>query len=260
MTTAARPRWSPRTLTDSRPTDPRDTDDTDSPTIDATEEDGQLFRRLKEAVALRLWQLEAVRVSTDEPFRLASGRRSPIYVNCRRAISDPPLMQLFVTAARLLCERRGLSFEVVAGGETAGIPFAAFLASALGKPMVYVRKKPKGHGLASQVEGHLEPGQRVLLVEDLITDGGSKLGFFDALQAAGGVVGDVLVLFDRQQGGDTTLAERGVALHAVAGRRTTLAVGEAEGFLSAAERRSVDAYFTDADAWESERGLELPAD
>ena len=217
--------------------------------------DDALFRRLCEAVALRLWDLEAVRVRPEEPFRLASGAYSPIYVNCRRAISDPTLMQLFVTAARLLCERRGVAFDVVAGGETAGIPFAAFLASGLGQPMIYVRKKPKGYGTASQVEGHLEPGQRVLLVEDLITDGGSKLGFVDAIEACEATVTDALVLFDRQQGGDAVLASRGVRLHAVADRATTLGVGVAEGHLDDGARASVDAYFVDPEAWNRERGL-----
>lgn len=219
-------------------------------------DDGPLFQRLCEAVALRLWDLGAVKVQDADPFRLASGNYSPIYVNCRRAISDPTLMQLFVTAARLLCERRGVRFDVVAGGETAGIPFAAFLASALGLPMVYVRKKPKGYGLASQVEGHLEPGQRVLLVEDLITDGGSKLGFVDALEACQTTVTDALVLFDRQQGGEKILARRGITLHAAADRRTTLAVGLAEGHLDQEALESVEQYFEDPAAWHRRRGLE----
>ena len=154
-----------------------------------------ILSRLREAAALWLWELGAVRVRPDEPFRLASGNSSPIYVNCRRVISEPGFMQLFSAAATAICGRRGVAVDAVAGGETAGIPFAAYLARALARPMVYVRKKAKGHGLAARVEGHLEEGSRVLLVEDLITDGGSKLGFLDALAAAGGEVSDALVLF-----------------------------------------------------------------
>ncbi|NJL29343.1 MAG: hypothetical protein HC897_16380, partial [Thermoanaerobaculia bacterium] len=105
--------------------------------------------------------------------------------------------------------------QAIAGGETAGIPFASYLAAALGLPLVYVRKKPKDYGIASRVEGRLERGARVVLVEDLITDGGSKLGFLDALAEVGGEVGHAVVLFDREQGGREMLAERGVALHAV---------------------------------------------
>ncbi len=215
--------------------------------------------RLREAAALLLWQYEAVRVRPEEPFRLASGNRSPIYVNCRRLISEPVFLGLFTSAARLLLERRGALPDVVAGGETAGIPFASVLASALGRPMVYVRRKAKGYGLASRVEGHLEAGSRVLLVEDLITDGGSKLGFLDALAEAGGEVGHALVVFDREQGGAELLGERGVRLHAVTDRSAALAAGEAAGLLDDEARRSVEGYFADPEAWHRERGLPFQA-
>ncbi len=213
--------------------------------------------RLREAVALYLWELGAVRVRPEEPFLLASGNRSPIYVNCRRVISEPAFMQLFCSTSQRLCERREARFDVVAGGETAGIPFAAYLARTVAKPMVYVRKKAKGYGIASRVEGHLEDGARVLLVEDLITDGGSKLGFLDAIAEAGGSVRDVLVLFDRQQGGDEILARRGARLHAVADRATTLEAGHSAGVLSSSARREVEDYFDDPVAWHRARGLEF---
>lgn len=215
--------------------------------------------RLRQAAALLLWRYEVVEVRPDEPFRLASGNSSPIYVNCRRAISEPAFMALFVAASRLVCDDAGIELDAVAGGETAGIPFAAYLAAELSKPMVYVRKKAKGYGVASRVEGRLEPGARVLLVEDLITDGGSKLGFLDALAGAGATVTDALVLFDRQQGGAATLAGRGVRLHSVTDRETALATAEDAGLLAPEARRSVDAYFRDPAAWHRERGLEYPS-
>ncbi|MEM7357313.1 MAG: orotate phosphoribosyltransferase, partial [Acidobacteriota bacterium] len=208
-----------------------------------------ILSRLREAIAFYLWRLEAVRVSPDEPFRLASGNRSPIYVNCRRVISEPGFMQLWSAAALLICEGRGLEIDAIAGGETAGIPFAAYLAPTLARPMVYVRKKAKGYGIASRVEGHLDEGSRVLLVEDLITDGGSKVGFLEAIRAAGGEVHDALVLFDRQQGGSELLAGHGTRLHAVADRATTLAAGQAAGVLSAAASTTVEEYFADPAGW-----------
>ncbi len=226
------------------------------PTAGARDLADPILGRLRQAIALYLWRLEAVRVAPEEPFRLASGNYSPIYVNCRRVISEPGFMQLFRAAAQLLLESRGVAACAVAGGETAGIPFAAYLAQALARPMVYVRKKAKGYGIASRVEGHLEQGARVLLVEDLITDGGSKLGFLDAVAEAGAEISDVLVLFDRQQGGAELLAGRGVTLHALADRASTLAVGEEAGVLAAEASGVVEAYFADPEGWHRERGLE----
>lgn len=202
-----------------------------------------VIERLGGAAAYLLWEIGAIRVSVDPPFTLASGASSPIYVNCRQAISSPGLVRVFVAAAALMLSRRGVAIDAVAGGETAGIPFAAFLARELGLPMVYVRKKPKGYGLNARIEGDLHHGDRVLLVEDLITDGGSKLGFVEALREVGAVVEHCLVLFDREQGGQELLAEQAVSLHAVVGRQAALALGVGAGFVDEAGRTAVDVYF-----------------
>lgn len=212
-----------------------------------------ILRRLREAASLALWRHGAVQVRDDPPFRLASGNASPIYVDCRRPISDPDFLRLFTATAGLLLE--GADFDVVAGGETAGIPYAAYLAQAVGKPMIYLRKKAKGYGTTSRVEGALEAGSRVLLVEDLITDGGSKIGFLGAVRDAGCTVGDALVLFDRQQGGGDLLAGHDVRLHAVTDRATALAVARDEGLLGEDELESVAAYFRDPQAWHEARDL-----
>lgn len=210
---------------------------------------------LREEVAESLWRAGAIRIEVERPFELASGNHSPIYVNCRSMISDPEFMHLYTRAARAILEAAGATLDAVAGGETAGIPYAAYLARDLDKPMLYVRKKAKAYGVASRVEGRLEPGWKVLLVEDLITDGGSKLGFIEALRAAGAEVAEALVLFDRQQGGAALLATEGVRLHAVADRATALAVGQRRGALSAAARDEVDRYFADPAAWHADRGF-----
>ncbi len=198
-----------------------------------------------------------MRVDSDQPFTLASGNRSPIYVNCRRAVSDPAFLQLYLASARRLWQSRSFEIDAIAGGETAGIPYAAVLAQAVGKPLVYVRKKPKGYGIGTRVEGYLEPGSRVLLVEDLITDGGSKLGFLDALEEVGATVPEALVLFDRQQGGAELLAGRGARLAAVTDRATAMAVALDAGRLTDVDRLSVEAYFADPAAWHRERGFDF---
>ncbi len=210
---------------------------------------------LRERVARSFWQAEAVKVDLDQPFELASGNRSPIYINCRLLISDPAFMGLYVEAATTVLSASSVEFDAVAGGETAGIPYAAYLAQASGRSMLYVRKQAKGYGIASKVEGRLEAGWRVLLVEDLITDGGSKLGFVEALRAGDGVVDDALVLFDRQQGGERLLGKHGVRLHSVTDRATTLAVGEALEALTADQSGEIERYFADPARWHAARGF-----
>lgn len=216
---------------------------------------GPILSRLRQAAALLLWEQGAVKVNSRKPFTLASGNVSPIYVDCRTVIANPRFMALFSAIAAMLVERRSVDVDVVAGGETAGIPYAAYLAQSLGKPMIYIRKKPKGYGTASRIEGALTAGSRVLLVEDLITDGGSKLGFLDAISEAGCSIDHVLVLFDRQQGGAALLATRDVELHAVTDRSTAFAVAGASGLITDDERLSTEEYFRDPEAWHAKRGF-----
>jgi orotate phosphoribosyltransferase len=215
----------------------------------------EIVSTTRRLVALQLWQLGAIKVNLDEPFRLVSGNYSPIYINCRLLISFPAFADLFAAATRLIVEHRQVKFDVVAGGETAGIPFAAFVARAFGLPMMYVRKELKGHGLPSRVEGSLQPQARVILVEDLITDAGSKISFVQGIRNAGGVVGDVLVVFDRLQGGRDALEQEGVRLHAMTDMEMALSEAEVAGLLSREELDSVRSYLVDPKAWHSVRGL-----
>jgi orotate phosphoribosyltransferase len=149
-------------------------------------------------LAQQLLQTRSVQIRPQEPFRLTSGRLSPVYVDVRRLISFPQIRtEITESFAKIAQERIGLSqIDVIAGGETAGIAYAALLAEKLNKPMIYVRKEPKGYGKSSQIEGVLEPGQRVLLVEDLVTDGGSKLNFQRGIESAGGTVHHCLCVFE----------------------------------------------------------------
>jgi orotate phosphoribosyltransferase len=202
-----------------------------------------------------LWEIGAIKVNLDDPFKLVSGNFSPIYINCRLVLSEPSFMQLFAGFAKIICERNGILFNLVAGGETAGIPFAAYIAQSQSLPMIYVRKKAKGYGIASQVEGTIHEGQRVLLVEDLITDAGSKINFINAIRAAGGVVEDTLVLFDRLQGGRELLEEVGVRLHIITNMDEVLGAGREAEFLSAENLKAVQDYFQDPSLWHKNRGI-----
>jgi len=201
--------------------------------------------RVTEEVLLRVREIAA----------FVSGNHSPIYINCRQVISSPTFMAYFACFARAICEYNAIAPDVIAGGETAGIPFAAYLADALSLPMVYVRKAKKGHGLASFMEGQLPNESKVLLVEDLITDAGSKLHFIDAVRACSGIVKDVLVLFDRGQGGGSVLAKHGIRLHAITDMGTALTVAEESGLLSDTHLESVREYLGNMRAWHEKHGL-----
>ncbi|HUT74705.1 MAG TPA: orotate phosphoribosyltransferase [Armatimonadota bacterium] len=207
-------------------------------------------------VSAALWETGALKVSSHDPFILASGNRSPVYVDCRVLISYPWARGIVTACAHWLYHAEHMDADFIAGGETAGIPFAAWLAERVGKPFAYVRKEPKGHGISGQVVGCVPPGSRVLLYEDLITDGGSKLAFVKGLRQAGAEVADCLVMFDRQQGGASALQQSGVRLHRLTDLRSCLELGAATGRMSPADDHSVQAYLADAAAWHDQRGYE----
>jgi len=178
-------------------------------------------------------------------------------VDCRKIISFPRERgRLMDMAVALIGRDIGAGdIDVVAGGETAGIPFAAWIAERLDKPMIYVRKKPKGFGRNAQIEGAFAEGARILLVEDLATDGGSKLNFVDAIRAAGSEIAHTFVIFHYGifPQGIAALSERGVTLHALATWWDALAVAEERGYLSGAALAEVRSFLEDPDGWSARR-------
>ena len=150
-----------------------------------------------ELTAKMLFEIEAVHFMSDKPFIFTSGKASPVYIDCRKIISFPRVRSTLMDfGAAKLAENIGFEeFDAVAGGETAGIPFAAFIAERLNLPMQYIRKKSKGFGRDARIEGDIQKGQRILLVEDLTTDGGSKLNFAEAIRDAGAEVRHTFVIF-----------------------------------------------------------------
>ena len=152
---------------------------------------------ISELTAKMLIEVEAVRFSSDEPFKFTSGWASPVYIDCRKLISYPRVRQTLMDfAASVITRNIGFeSIDSVCGGETAGIPFAAWISDRLMLPMQYVRKKAKGFGRNAQIEGDFDDGANILLVEDLTTDGNSKIKFCEALREAGAVVDHTFVVF-----------------------------------------------------------------
>ena len=145
-------------------------------------------------IARKLLEIKAIKLSPSEPFTWASGIQSPIYCDNRVALSHPAVRTSIKTALAQLSVEFG-TFDVVAGVATAGIPHGALLADVLEKPFIYVRSSAKDHGRRNLIEGELTPGQKVLIIEDLISTGGSCLTAVDAVQEAGGVVVGVLAIF-----------------------------------------------------------------
>lgn len=149
----------------------------------------------KKTIAELLLQREAVKVKMDPPFTWTSGIKSPIYCDNRKIISYPMERRVVIEAMKQVIEERKLNPEAIAGTATAAIPWAAFLAADMDLPMVYVRPEPKKHGGGKQVEGELESGKRVLVVEDLISTGGSSIATAKAVKKeCAGVVTNVLAI------------------------------------------------------------------
>jgi len=213
---------------------------------------------IAELTAKMLLEVEAVRFMTDKPFIFTSGWASPVYTDCRRLISFPRVRETLIDfgVSTVLREIGFDAFDAVAGGETAGIPFAAWMADRLSLPMQYVRKKPKGFGRNAQIEGHLSEGERVLLVEDLTTDGRSKVNFCKALRDAGAKVDHVFVLFfyDIFPEGESILADLGVTLHKLATWWDVLPVAKASNKFDPATMAEVEKFLHDPVTWSKAHG------
>lgn len=200
-----------------------------------------------------LFETRSVLLRPDDPFTLTSGRKSPVYIDCRRLIAFPRARRRLMELAVSMIETHiGYeSLDIVAGGETAGIPFAAWISERLMLPMCYVRKQPKGFGRMARIEGDMQPGARVLLVEDLATDGGSKRSFVEALREAGGHCGHCFVIFHYGIFPEATrdLAALGITLHALATWWDVLACAKARGDVDARALASLESFLKDPDGW-----------
>ena len=213
---------------------------------------------ISELTARMLLEINAVKFNSNQPYKLTSGLVSPVYIDCRKLISYPrirsTLMEFAVTS--LFRDVGFESFDAVAGGETAGIPFAAWIADRMGLPMQYVRKKPKGFGRNAQIEGDLLPGQRVLLVEDLTTDGGSKIAFSKVLRDVGAIINHTIVIFYYDIFPETrsVLASHNLVLHNLATWHDVLTICKEENYFEAKILVEVEAFLDSPLQWSGKNG------
>lgn len=195
---------------------------------------------------------KCVGFNAETPFVYTSGAIGPVYVDCRRPIAFAnERNQLIGYAVDIL---KDLGIEYVAGGETAGIPYAAFLAERMNLPMLYVRKKPKGFGRMGQIEGHFEEGSNpnVLLVEDLQRDGGSKVPFVKALRQAGAMVKDSFVVFHYGTfaKSEERMKELSMNLHALCNWWDVLDVAKEKGYFDTKTIESVELFLNEPETWQ----------
>jgi orotate phosphoribosyltransferase len=207
--------------------------------------------------ACALLEIKAVLFNADKPFIFTSGWASPVYIDCRKVIAFPKERRAIMDMAKqLIIERTGGKFDVIAGGETAGIPYAAWIADMMDLPMVYVRKQPKGFGRMAQIEGDLKEGSRVLLVEDLASDGKSKVKFVEPLRKAGATVEHTFVVFEygifKKIG--KSMDEIGLTLHSLCTWWDMLKAARDSGYFEARMLDEVEKFLNAPEQWSAAHG------
>lgn len=201
------------------------------------------------SIARQLLEVRAVRLNPSDPFTWASGMLSPIYCDNRVTLSHPAARTI-VKNALVEAAAAFEPFDVVAGVATAGIPYGALLADALGKPFVYVRSSAKDHGRRNQIEGSVQAGARVLLIEDLISTGGSSILAADALNAVEMPVIGVLAVFQYGfQKADTAFAEKNIPFRTLTHYDALIEEAVRSGYITAAEVDTLKRWRENPEAW-----------
>lgn len=188
----------------------------------------------KQTIARHLLEVKAVRLQPENPFTWSSGWKSPIYCDNRVTLAFPAVRTYIKNALADAIRQQFPGVQAIAGVATAGIPQGALVADVLGLPYCYVRPEPKNHGMGKQIEGQLEAGQSVVVIEDLISTGGSSLKVVDALRAAGAEVLGMAAIFTYGfPVADKNFADKGVTLVCLSDYNALLTEAEAMNYISA---------------------------
>ena len=206
---------------------------------------------MSEIIAEKLIDIESVKFSFENHFTLTSGLKSPVYVDCRKIISFLDEREFIMNEALNYFEKNKIKFDLVAGGETAGIPYAAIISEKTKKPMVYIRKKPKGFGQNQQIEGNFKEKEKAILIEDLATDGGSKVVFVEAMRKAGLIVNDIFVIFyyDIFNLENSVLSKLNVNIHSLCTWKDIISVIEKKNSYKENDIKNLKKFLSNPDDW-----------
>jgi orotate phosphoribosyltransferase len=201
-------------------------------------------------IVLNLLDIGAIKLNPDEPFTWASGWKSPIYCDNRLALSYPEIRDYIKHALSSAVRDHFGGVEAIAGVATAGIPQGALVADELDLPFIYVRSKPKGHGLTNQIEGHVVPDQKVAVIEDLVSTGGSSLKAVQAIRAAGMEVLGMVSIFT--YGFDLSIQnfkQANMPYVSLSDYDTLISVGIEEDLIPEAQIERLKAWRKSPDSW-----------
>ena len=207
-------------------------------------------------IAKILIDIKSVNFSFKNHFTLTSGLKSPVYVDCRKIMSFAKEREIIINSAINYLKINNIDNEIIAGGETAGIPYAAYISEKLKKPMVYIRKKAKGFGINKQIEGNFHKNQSALLVEDLATDGGSKITFINAMREAELKVKDIFVIFyyDIFDFKKSDLFKLDVKIHSLCTWKDIIKYIETDKIYTEKEILNLKIFLSDPDKWRKNNG------
>ncbi len=204
----------------------------------------------KETTAHLLLEVGAVRIQPQQPFTWASGWKSPIYCDNRLTLSFPEARTTLKTALSTLIQQQFATAEGVAGVATAGIPQGALVADALNLPFMYVRAKPKAHGMTNLIEGRMKPGSKVVVLEDLVSTGGSSLSAVEALRQANyEVLGLVAIFTYGFPQATANFEQAGVPFVALSDYSTLLNIALQQGIISDDEKQQLATWRTSPETW-----------
>ena len=205
---------------------------------------------VSQKIASLLLETKAVKLSPEQPFKWSSGWNSPIYCDNRVTLSYPDARTFIKKALAKAIKKHFPEAELIAGVATAGIPQGALVADAMGLPFAYVRPKPKEHGMGNQIEGRIEKGQKVVVIEDLISTGGSSLKAVDALREAGiEVVGMVAIFTYGFKVADKNFEEKGIKLVTLGHYNSLIDQAIAQNYISAESLDSLKKWRRNPEKW-----------